>query len=224
MTDGQVDLADELEARARRLARNEATLPDAIDEQRRAVELRAATLEATGRDVPAEERSNVAHRLSDSWGRLGGMFRRANRLDDAIDAYRVGKDIEAEFGLLDSYNLGNWIAVRVLRDPGAVGAMHAEIDQAMRLLSRQVEGARRDQWWAWADLGMLALLDGEPALARAAYEGFATAGARPVDYRSTLDVVRELADRLGSVSSPLVPGFFDAISQLETQLADTPVA
>ncbi|MGH3912618.1 MAG: hypothetical protein ACRDTC_04310 [Pseudonocardiaceae bacterium] len=90
-----------------------------------------------------------------------------------------------------------------------------EIGQAADLIRGQVERTRRDQWWAWADLGLLSMLDGRPCDALWAYDHFAESGARRTDYESTLTVMRELQTHLSGVHPERAAAFTEAIEHLE---------
>lgn len=156
--------------------------------------------------VPADERKECAHRLSDYWGRLGGIYRRADMVPEGIAAYGHGKEIERRYRLDDSYNRINWIVLTLLQDPARLDELDQEINEAIDLIQAQVQGPRRDQWWAWADLGLVCQLGGRSREAQEAYEHFRQAGARPTDYKSVLPVLKqlqakfepsELATRLG---------------------------
>jgi hypothetical protein len=82
--------------------------------------------------------------------------------------------------------------LQLLEDPARLEELISDIYDAIALLRVQVEGPRRDQWWALADLGLLCLLGGRPREAREAYERFQQAGPRPVDYQSVLEVLGSL--------------------------------
>jgi hypothetical protein len=77
--------------------------------------------------------------------------------------------------------------------PAKLDELGHEINQTIDLIQAQVQGPRRDQWWAWADLGLVCQLGGRAREARGAYEHFQQAGARPVDYKSVLDVLESLS-------------------------------
>jgi hypothetical protein len=210
---------DHLSAQAKRLAaRGEPE--NAVRRQREAValcrEIFAEYLSEVGQTTAFDdhERHEAAHRLADHYGRLGGLQRRAGQLEPALDSYTHGAEIEREWHLDDSYNRTNKIVLALLVDPGRLPALADEIGQAADLVHSQVERARRDQWWAWADLGLLSLLGGRPHDALWAYDHFAESGARRTDYESTLTVMRELQTRLSGVQPELAAAFTEAIEHL----------
>jgi len=220
MTDVPQGSAERLALRARRSMDN-GELSVAIEQQNQAVEIRRQELARLDNDSPtlADERREAAHRLSDYLGRLGGMYRRADLIPDGIDAYRDGKDIEQKYRLDDSYNLTNWIVLQLVDDPTRLKALTGEINQAIALIQVQVEGPRRDQWWAWADLGQLCLLDRRPREARDAYERFQQAGPRRVDYQSVLAVLDSLQEQFMASEPDLAADLDDTIKYLQSASA-----
>jgi hypothetical protein len=207
-----------LQARRKMLAED---LEGASEDQRDAVSILRVLLDDLKREMaPDEERKEIAQQLADYWGRLGGMYRRRAMAAEGIEAYGRGKELEREYKLDESYNRTNWIVLKLLDDPAQLEALQPEIDETTLLIAAQVRGPRRDEWWAWADLGLLRHLGGQPAEARTAYEQFQRAGARPSDYRSVLSVLEplraafqepspELAAELSTtigLLSPHVPG------------------
>ncbi len=214
MTEVPQETAEVLLDKAKRLTRQAQRKllledhPGAIDDQREAIGLVQGALSGLEADssAPADELKECAHRLADYWGRLGGIYRKADMVPDGIEAYGQGKEIEHRYQLDDSYNRTNWIVLTLLEDPGKLGALEKEINEAIDLIQAQVQGPRRDQWWAWADLGLVCQLGGRPRESGVAYEHFRQAGARPTDYKSVLPVLEqlqatfepsELATRLG---------------------------
>jgi tetratricopeptide (TPR) repeat protein len=222
MTDVPQETAERLALRARR-SMDSGDLSTAIEQQNAAVELRKQELARLEEESPTltDERREAAHRLSDYLGRLGGMYRRDGRIADGIDAYRDGKDIEQKYRLDDSYNLTNWIVLQLLDDPTRLKALAGEINHAIALIGVQVEGPRRGQWWAWADLGQLCLLGRRPREAREAYERFQQAGPRRVEYQSVLAVLGSLQEQFMASEPDLAADLDDTIKYLESASAVT---
>ncbi len=215
------ETAERLALRAKRSS-DRGEYQDAIKQQRRAIEVRERELAELDRDSPtlADERKEAAHRLSDYWGRLGGIYRRAGQISDGIDAYRHGMKIERQFRLDESYNLTNWIVLPLLEDPVRLPALASQIDDAMAIVHVQVDGPRRDQWWAWADFGLLCLLGRRPQEARAAYEHFRQTGATRADYGSVLTVLGSLRKQFEPSEPELAADLSDAIKYLESARAE----
>ncbi len=78
-----------------------------------------------------------------------------------------------------------------MEGPEVLSQKKSEISSAAELVWKQIQGPRRDDWWAWADLGLLRMLAGDREGGLAAYDGFARSGARAPDYRSVLDVLED---------------------------------
>jgi len=210
------ETAERLALRARRSS-DRGEYQDAIEQQLRAVEIRERELAELDRDSPtlADERREAAHRLADYLGRLGGIYRREGLIAEGIDAYRHGMEIEREFRLDDSYNLTNWIVLQLLEDPARLPTLAGQIEDAIAIVQVQVAGPRRDQWWAWADFGLLCLL-GRRSEARAAYEHFQQAGPRRVDYGSVLAVLDSLQEKFKPSEPELAGELSDAIEYLKS--------
>jgi tetratricopeptide (TPR) repeat protein len=119
-------------------------------------------------------RHSVKAELADTYGMLGGLYRRLEELDKSIEMYKLGKDIEVE-GLLEStYNRVNYIVLTVLQNPESLAEESTLqlIGDTANIVQRQVDGTRYDQWWAWADLGQLYLLSGKNYEATKSYRNF----------------------------------------------------
>jgi TIR domain len=84
---------------------------------------------------------------------------------------------------------------------------------------RRLVGPRRDQWWAWADYGLVNLLGDRVPEAQRAYDRFQRTGARRVDYESVLGVLRPLRDRLEQSQPFLAAEFTRTIDTLEASAA-----
>jgi hypothetical protein len=109
--------------------------------------------------------------------------------------------------------------LQLVDDPTRLKALTSEINHAIALIQVQVEGPRRDQWWAWADLGQLCLLGRRPREARDAYERFQQAGPRRVDYQSVLAVLGSLQEQFLASEPDLAADLDDTIKYLESASA-----
>jgi hypothetical protein len=123
------------------------------------------------------------------------------------------------YGIVDSYNLTNWIVLRILSGEVEVAELSGDVANGVRVIEEQVGGTRRDQWWAWADLGLVSLLAGDYDRAQRAYERFRSAGARAQDYHSTLAVLTQLEPIVRKQSVTLANAFAQATAYLEEQAA-----
>ncbi len=197
MTEVPQEIAERLAVRAR-LDSSRGNYEEAIRQQREAVrilERESASLPQDSQTL-ADERKEYAHRLSDYWGRLGGIYRKADMTEEAVEAYRHGMEIEKEYRLDDSYNRTNWIVLQVLDDPARLPDLRDEIEDAIALIQVQVEGPRRKQWWAWADL-------------------------RSADCRSVLDVVSSVRARVAPSEPELAAEMAETIQALESAAGRT---
>lgn len=152
-----------------------------------------------------EYKRALARELADCYGMLGGIYRRKaeqegseSNLKDAATMYERGLQSEAD----DSYNLSNSLVISILLDPSSLEEKQIEIKDAISKVQTQIRGQRRDQWWAWADLGLFNLLIGDIFAAQDAYKQFISLGARSSDCKSVIAVLRNLYAVLSTVGSP----------------------
>lgn len=181
-------------------------------------QLQAALVEDKGEEAlePATSRAVIARALADAYGMLGGVEWRRGQLTEAGLAYERGREIEQseEFGISDSYNLVNFIVVSILRNPMEIGALRNQLESAAKVVKAQVEGERRDQWWAWADYALLNLLIGDDEAAANAYDHFTRRGPRRSDYQSVKRVLQSLADSLKPVNVSTARKLIESIDAL----------
>jgi tetratricopeptide (TPR) repeat protein len=185
----------------RKSRRGEADYSEPVELLDEAVGLLLAELGKPGGRGAADDEGKLVSLLADCYGMLGGVHRRAGQLDRSIEAYDAGRRYERDpaYDVQNSYNITNAIAVRVLRDPRSLAAQHEQIKDAIDFIWKQVNGKRKSQWWAWADLGELRLLGGQFEEARKAYEKFRECGPRASDYESTASVLEELKQAVARV-------------------------
>ena len=140
MTDVSQEMAERLMAGARRDT-SRGRYPEAVEQQREAVRVLEQGLASLAQDSPAlaDERKEYAHRLSNCWGRLGGIYRRADMIAEAVNAYQHGMEIERQYRLDDSYNITNWIVLQLLDDPLRLDDLTGEIEDAIALIEVQVQ-------------------------------------------------------------------------------------
>ena len=143
--------------------------------------------------------SMIRAELADAHGMKGGVFRRMDNLASALDEYSQGLAIEGADGQ-GTYNLSNHITLSLTlgRERLASGAMQERIERLLDRLKRQTDGARRDDWWAWADLAQFLLLKGDIGSAFEAYQRGRSIGASAEDMQRSLEVLAELGRALQS--------------------------
>jgi hypothetical protein len=156
-------------------------------------------------DLDRDERKEmikIAEKLADCYGICGGLARRRGKeyLKDSLKFYELGRDIElnTQYRIFNSYNLVNAILLKILIKPEQIYTpeLKSEIEQARAIVERQVRGERQDQWWAWADFGLLNLLVGKTEEAERAYHRFWATGARDSDFASSRVILKECAEAL----------------------------
>lgn len=163
-----------------------------------AVTLLEPTLQAQLRDADAGGTSaRLGAALADVYGMLGGVYRRLDRLEDALHYYSSGSVLEQDpaLGLVNSYSLTNRHVIAFLLAPETEEPDRTAIEDARAIVRAQAEGPRRDDWWAWADVGILSVLLGDPAAAEQAYRMFSRLGARATDFDSAASVLDEIVLR-----------------------------
>lgn len=164
-----------------------------------------------------DEHLRAAHALADHLGRLGGSLRRAGDLEEALKAYRDGAELEREWRLDDTYNRTNMITLWVELRPGEMNEILPMVEDTLRLVRRQARGPRREQWWAWADYGLLSVLSGESDDADFAYQRYLACDPRPVDIRSTRDILIRLRPAIAPFAPDVAQGLANASDQLAAE-------
>ena len=158
----------------------------------------------------ANYKDRLRHELADCYGMMGGNYRRladVNEsdiklfklfLEKALDSYKKGLEFEED----NSYNLSNLIIIEILLDPMQLIYQRLKIIECLATIKKQIMGERRDQWWAWADLGLFKLLVGDNKGALEAYSQFKQKGARDIEYESAINVLSDLQKRLQNADLP----------------------
>jgi hypothetical protein len=159
----------------------------------------------------------LAAHLADSYGMLGGVQRRQGDLRRAAQSYAKGKalELDSRFAVNNSYNLTNSLVVEIMLDPDSLATRQNEIQSAAQTLRGQVDGERRNQWWAWADYALLSLLSGDQDEVGRAYREFRRCGPRPSDYRSVLRVLKECQEAV-QAAAPATAQALGAATELLT--------
>ena len=132
--------------------------------------------------------------LADTWGMMGGVHRRRNEPEKALEAYRNGREIE-EIDGKSTYNLTNTITLRITleKELPTESVMHKDLQIAIKNLERETKGPRDDEWWAWSDLGQFYLLLDNPDEARRCYKHAHNTGPSKGEYRRHIAILEELA-------------------------------
>jgi len=169
-------------------------------------------LESVEKGAVSAENRALAEALAEVYGSSGGIYRSAQEYEKSVAAYDKGNVIEQDprFGFINSYNLTQRLVARVLLEPGQcfqpgrmiagkdfTKTLHAAID----IVRSQTIGPRAGDVWAWADLGMLSLLNGDTTTAENAWQMLVTLARQPFVFDSTLSVVADLLERIEPVSA-----------------------
>ncbi|MBN3753691.1 hypothetical protein G3N95_12135 [Paraburkholderia sp. Tr-20389] len=104
----------------------------------------------------------LAYHLADCLGMLGGNYRRLDRFDEAQACFERGRIYEdsPRLEVASSYNLVNAITLPLERRSSRLDEQTEELRRAVGAISRQIQGERRNDRWAWADLAECQLLLG----------------------------------------------------------------
>ena len=190
-------------------------------------------------EVP-ELRRQLASELADLYGLLGGVQRRwalessdlkqrKEHLLDSIRAYDAGWTFESgSYGIENSYSMLNRLVSRILLDPSCLEGglkdwgektrptdVRKDLEEVEATLRSQLEGARRDDYWAAADWALVDLLLGKAKDASSAYALFNSKSPPDYAYGSVLDVLRPLAE----LDLPVGAALKEAVLMLEDRMA-----
>lgn len=148
-----------------------------------------------------EDKLKLAKELADCYGSKGGIFRRKKLLEDAEEMYEKGCEYEIKYNILDTYNQTNVIVLKLLRDPSKHEELESIISNALGIIEKRVSDKDKNNWWAWADFGLLNLLHANLvpsnykfllSKAHEAYANFKNNGAEIEHFESAINVLKQL--------------------------------
>lgn len=142
-----------------------------------------------------EEQRALAQEFVDVYGARGGFLRRLGEAQAALESYALGADLERRFMLQCTYNRANEIKYGLLSGLRSLAKLEPEIDALAKELRVGLDGDRRYDCWAWAELGDLCVLLGDGEGAERAYRSFIEK-AKPTVPRTTLDVLGSILQEL----------------------------
>ena len=153
--------------------------------------------------TPTVPQKTLAFHLADCLGMKGGNHRRLDQLSSALTCFERGRGYEESewLNVPSSYNLVNAI-VLPLESGTRTTELRNQLTSAVTTIQRQVNGERRNDRWAWADLGECQLLLGDLAEARKSYKRLRELGDADT-VQSVVAVLRRLAGAIGQ-SEPMV--------------------
>jgi tetratricopeptide (TPR) repeat protein len=176
-----------------------------LDDLRQAIDLLIPFYQSA---EDSDYKADLQKQIADCYGMMGGIYRRLasnegseKYLEEAVKMYSLGVEYEDKSN--DSYNLSNSVVIPILIDPRNLEKQRVAIRDGLGIVQAQVAGRRKDQWWAWADLGLFKLLSGDREGALGAYSQFKRLGAREEDYESTTSVLSALWESLQKADSPV---------------------
>jgi tetratricopeptide (TPR) repeat protein len=181
----------------------------------------AAPATETVLKLASRDRSELATRLADSYGPLGGIARRRREYQEALDLYEKGKELELNpaYGVKSTYNRVQWIVMKIFLDPSTLDKTNSEVAKAaqdtLRLLQESIV---RDAWTSADVILLSAILRDRRQLKRAWDDLVETKPTEDV-YKSGLLVLRDLAQRL-----PNNQTLQQAVSLYESKVSDNPGA
>jgi len=142
--------------------------------------------------APSDAQKKLAFHLADCLGMLGGNHRRLDHFPAALAAFVRGRRLEESESLAvpSSYNLVNAITLPLESDGRMTPEQEAALKRAIAAIQRQVKlEERRNDRWAWEDLGECQLLLGDLDGAKTSYRRVAELGN--ADTRASVIAVLE---------------------------------
>ena len=141
----------------------------------------------------------------DAWASLGGAYRRAGDLDQAIDCYAKAHEINPQ----STYALVNLVSLHAARNkPEDRASLDQELPETIRLCREVIERADAT-YWNWYDLATVQLIQGQSDQAmKTLYHAVAlTPAAAKENFRSVANNLRFLEER-----NPGIADLGDAIA------------
>lgn len=142
----------------------------------------------TGNEVDTQKAKTY---LSETYGSLGGIYNRNNQFHEAGDSYKAGEDYDEK-----TFNKTNRIINYILANPQNLIHLRADIFSAIQTLNKETDSSRENDFWAWADLGVLSILYRDNTRADKAYKVFTNLAPPDYAYGTHLRVLKQLVDAL----------------------------
>ncbi len=140
----------------------------------------------------AIDAGDVRRELAACYGILGNIFRRMGDPVQALAMFKRGAAYEDDV----CENRTNAIILTLMMHPEQLDAIRPSVLEARAILQGQVADARRDDIWAWSDLGVMRLLSGQHEPGRAAFERVVALGAAPAARASIERLLGVLSEAL----------------------------
>jgi tetratricopeptide (TPR) repeat protein len=139
--------------------------------------------------------------LAELHGVKGGLLKRRDKLDEALESYSLGAEAERDGKLASTYNRLNAIRLALLLGSQTLSSIQEQLRDAEKSLGERLKADQEaaDNGWLWADLGDLRLLQSDEKGAEEAYRVFvskATSGSPDVSL-GTLHRVQAALEKRG---------------------------
>lgn len=179
-----------------------------------------AGLNALDRELDAETSSSVD--AAELWGMRGGLLRRMGRLDDALESYASGADIEVGDELATTYNRGNKIKLALVAGRATLDEVQPDLIDLRSAIEQTISENERaaSDAWTYADLGDTLLLLGDVLRAIDCYRTF-NERARTDSPTTTLSVLHEIREALEGHDDPRAARFTADLLHIEAALSAT---
>jgi tetratricopeptide (TPR) repeat protein len=169
-----------------------------LQQREAALSALSTSIPASSTSIPAsDDRRELAIRLADCYGPLGGIERRAGRYRSALDYYQRGRELELNpsYGINSTYNRVQWIVMQIMVDPSSLERSDGVVKDARDMLEL-LSGKKVQDAWTSADVILLSALLGERRRLRRAWDSLV--GTEPTQdvYKSGLLILQELASLL----------------------------
>jgi|APLak6261659701_1056019.scaffolds.fasta_scaffold00601_4 tetratricopeptide (TPR) repeat protein len=152
--------------------------------------------------------------IADTYGMKGGVYRRQGKLDEALGEYTIGREWE-KIDNFSTYNLSNIISLKIDWKNFSPEGLRDDIQAAIEQLTKETQGTRKDEWWAWADLAQFYLLLNNPDEARRCYaEGRSTTGATRGEIERHVSILSELANKTKETAPSISKNIKSVINEL----------
>lgn len=180
--------------------------------------LREATLATeTISKLASRDRKELAMRLADSYGPLGGIARRRGEYRQALEFYRKGRELElnSAYEIKSTYNRVQWIVINILVDPSTLKEPESDVAKAAQDTLKLLQNNIVPDAWTSADVILLSAILGDRRQLRQAWNDLVETKPTEDVYKSGLLVLRDLAQRL-----PKNETLQHAVSLYESKVSD----
>ncbi len=153
--------------------------------------------------------------LTDSYGMKGGVYRRINDLNAALNEYEKGYELEKS-DQHSTYNLSNTITLGIClgKTSPADAEMQKRLEKVITPLEKNTKGARSDEWWAWSDLGQFYLLLNRFDEAQRCYNSGRETGPTSEEFKRHISILVELAQATAENAPEISKGIEETIVRL----------